>query len=323
MMPMLDRIVVALVLASSVAAGCGTKDSSPDASIASDSGALDRSTATADAGRDGASEDADSADDTATNPDAGEEDATVPDGGRPITLLEQEPNDGTTVDEVNELPVGTPMSGSIGVDDTDIFATPTEAGKLYTVNLTVERGSQLQPHLTVMDDGRDGDRAGADYTKIVRGTSIQFLAMGDGGHLVVVRDSRNVDEGGVGGDDFGYLLEVSEAEAATAVQSSVDFGMSLQGTLARPGDVHLWSFDGTEGTDVQFDMQAPDGDGRLYVFATETGSWIARQDDRTVGDPDPLLDAFLTASGPMYLVVENIAEEVGDIAYTIETSSSQ
>lgn len=320
---MTDRTyaLLAVLLITTIGCGKNNDDGSPEPDAA----------VTADAGTDASTiPDSSSGDDaTAADPDVGPdedggardagEDAGEPDSGQPITIMESEPNDGSTLDEVDDFPIGSPFVGNIDAEDTDVLAAETEPGKLYTVSLAVDRGSNLQPHLTVLDAGRDGDAAGEDYVKIVRGTSIQFLAMGEGGHLVIVRDSRNVDGEAVGGDNFGYVIQIEESDPVP--EGAVTFGQELSETLARPGDVHLWSFDGTEGSDVVFDMNAPDGDGRLYVFAAETGSWIARQDDRTAGDPNPLLDAPLTASGPMYLVVENIVEDVPNIDYTIATGN--
>lgn len=320
-------VIVSLALSLSFASACGKNGDGAGADASTNDDASRDAAQSTDAGGDSSPQADMSSPPDGSAPDAAG-DVGTPDGGdsgapdmMTGSLEESEPNDGTTLDEVDDLAPGQSISGTIDVGDSDVFAVETGAGKVYEVSLAVQRGSELQPHLTVLDDGRDGEAAGGDYVKIVRGPSMQFLAMGEGGHLVVVRHARNVDGGAEGGDDYGYVLRVDEIPQGDVTQGPVTFGGTLSGTLAGPGDVHLWSFDGTNGMDVVFDMNAPDADGRLYIFADETGSWIARQDDRTAGDPNPLIDAPLFAAGLMYLVVENIAEDASNIAYTVEASA--
>lgn len=238
------------------------------------------------------------------------------DMGDPPSLMEMEPNDGNELDEVNDLPVGERLGGVLTLGDSDIFLVPTQPGAVYEVSLQT---TNIAHHITVIDYGRGGDSPGEDYVKISRGETLQFVSMGEGGHLVVVRDSNNVDGGMVGGDDFTYVVEVRELDPATVTEGALTLGDELSGTLAAPSDVQIWTFDGTAGMDVVFDMSMPNGDGRLYVVATATGDWIARQDNRAIDDPNPLLDAPLTASGAMWLVVEDITESGPPRAYTIQT----
>ncbi len=88
-----------------------------------------------------------------------------------------------------------------------------------------------------------------------------------------------------------------------------------------PGAIALYTFSGTAGQDVLVDMQATDDlDGRLYIVADATSDWIARQDDRRVSDHNPLIDAPLTASDNMTLVVESIAETPTNLGYSLTAS---
>jgi hypothetical protein len=264
--------------------------------------------------------------DTATQ-DATEEDAVAEAEAGPMpTVNEKEPNDGKTDGEFNALPLSSMMLGAIGVPgDVDIFRFDATAGKAYTVSLELPSGSLLKGHLTVMDDGRDGHANGDDFVKIVRGTSATImadvLAMGQGGYYVVVRDSRNVDgqTPSVGAAGFDYKVWVVERPTQDFEGAALKFPVNLEETLASRGAMRLYPFDGTEGTDVLFDLKAKgDMDGRLLVFAKSTGSWIARNDDRAQGDPNPLIDAPLTASGAMWLVVENISETAANLSYTLD-----
>lgn len=260
--------------------------------------------------------------DMGDEPDLVRLDMTMADSGgdtgtdNPPTLMETEPNDGTELDEVNDLPVAERLGGALTAGDADIFRVPTQAGSVYKVVL---ESNNIEDHITVIDNGRNGDSPGEDYVKIARGDTLQFVAMGEGGHLVVVRDSRNVDGAMVGGDDFTYVVEVRELDPADVTQGALTFGEELTGALAVPSDVHLWTFDGTLGMDVLFDMSMPNGDGRLFVVADATNDWIARQDNRSAGDPNPLLDAPLTEQGAMWLVVEDITESGPPSSYSIQT----
>jgi hypothetical protein len=256
-------------------------------------------------------------------PDAGPEDDAgepAPDAG-PDLLEEVEPNDGTTPDEVNALEVGAELRGVIDADDADIFAVATTAGQPYRVHLTLPAGSALEGHLTVLDDGRDGDAAGSDYLQISRDgleadVNLELMAMG-GGHLIIVRDGRNVGGSGFGGADHRYTLVVEEL-ALDEVAQDVSPPEVVSDSLAHAGAMKLYRFSATSGQDALFSFSTNgDMDGRFFVMATETGSWIARNDDGPSA-PDPLIDAPLFADGEMFLVVDNITEDAADLGYTVD-----
>ena len=258
--------------------------------------------------------------------DAGNADSSLPDADPDPDMdvqmvQETEPNDGTPIEAVNDLAVGAVMNGNIDADDTDIFVVQTVPGRVYVATLTTPDGSSLQRHLTVLDNGRGGDAPGQDYVKISRDETLEIIAMGDGGHLFIVRDARVVDGNPGGGAGHAYQLQVIDLAATERVAGSVNFGSPITGTLASAADVQLWTFDAVTGMDVVFDMNAPNGDGRLFVFSVQGGDWIARQDDRTAGNPNPLLDAPLFGDGQMMLVVENIAEDTSNVSYTIDTAA--
>lgn len=313
-------LVAAVLLAASACSGKNNGDAPGD-----DTGATDMSGTGDGNGGDAATPDARSRDDATQPPedlgmrDMGADAPENPDLAATV-IDESEPNDGTTFDEIDALSTGQAARGFVDAMDSDVFGIATEPGRLYEVTIDTA-GSPLVPHITVLDDGRDGDAAGGDYVKISRGTPLRFLAMGEGGYYVAVRDARNVDGGMAGGADHTYSLSVVELEPADATAGAVNFGSTFNGALDGAADVDLWTFDGTEGTFVTFDLRATgDMDARLYVFAQSTGSWIARQDDRAAGDPDPVIDAPLTASGPMYLVVENIDDQATAFGYTVEAA---
>jgi hypothetical protein len=246
------------------------------------------------------------------------------DTGGTMMLTESEPNGGTTETEVNDLPVGAVMSGAIGeAGDSDIFLVPTVAGRAYRV--TLEPAGPLMGHLTIIDSGRDGDPAGDDYVHLSRTGSggaveLDLLAMG-AGHLVAVRDLRSLGGGaGSGGADHTYTLRVTELDLG-AIAEGLTLPSTVMGSLTHPGAMAVYTFSGTEGTWVTFDL-TPSGemDARLFIVAESTGSWIARNDDRGPADDTPLIDAPLTAGGTMYLVVENIDEQAAGLGFSITAS---
>lgn len=248
--------------------------------------------------------------------EAGEEAGVVP------TAQEQEPNNGATDTEYNDLPIGTQVSGAIqDKGDPDIFRVAAEPGKVYLATLTA-LGSALQGNLTVMDTGRDGDPEGGDYVKLANATgssaTLAWLGMGEGGYFVVVRDKRNLESATVGDADFKYQLRVEERPATEVEGGALDFTLPMTGKLSSVGDLKLYPFDGTEGSDIVVKLDASgDMDGRLMIFAKSTGSWIARNDNQSQSNIDPLIDAFLTESGGMWLVVENVDHAATGLDYAL------
>ena len=55
----------------------------------------------------------------------------------------------------------------------------------------------------------------------------------------------------------------------------------------------------------------------MMIFAKSTGSWCARNDNQSASDINPLIDAPLTESGAMWLVVENVDHDATGFGYAI------
>ena len=252
--------------------------------------------------------------------DGGADAATTP------SLMESEPNDGMPLDAVDDLPIGVMMAGAIQTAaDVDIFRIPTVGGRAYRARLVTPSGSPLMGHLSVLDTGRDGEAAGADYVHISRtgpsggggdpAVEVDFIAMGDG-HYVAVRDLRSVGGAGSGGADHQYALAIEEIDVSTA--PAITLPTTVDGALSHPGAMIIWRFSAMVGADVVFDSTRDgDMDGRLFVVAASTGDWIARNDDRGPGSVDPLIDAPLTVGGDLLLVLDNIEEEATGLGFSI------
>lgn len=234
---------------------------------------------------------------------------------------ESEPNNGTTLDEVNAIEVGWVVEGVIQTaGDSDIFKLDTAPGRLVRAILTILGGSKLEGNLTVMDSGRGTDPAGEDYVKLAVGGSeivVEFVSMGQGGYFLAVRD-----QGKKGGADYAYELTVESSDAKNGA-IELSFSETIQESLASAGAIKLYSFTAAAGTDLLVNLIAdnstpPEGmDGRLIVYSVTEQSWIARNDDRSASNVNPKIDAPLYAEGEMILVVENILETASDLVFSL------
>ena len=260
-------------------------------------------------------------------------DAAVVDAGQ-VLYTETEPNDGATVDQYNALETGKLLTGALqSPGDADIFKIDTIAGRLYRLTLTVPAGSSLQAHVTVFDTGRGGHAAGDDFVKVgvldgSGSVQLEWLAMGQGGYFVAVRDQRNVTGSQVGGEGFGYELSANNVALAEAEVGALTFPTTgAHASLRAAGAVALYRFSTTSGTEVTIDLRADDStepaglDGRLIVVSVASGDWVARNDDRGQTDVDPLLQAPLYADGEIILVVDNVNERATRLGYTLNATS--
>lgn len=260
-------------------------------------------------------------------------DAAVVDAGA-VPLTETEPNDGATLDQYNAIELARPLTGALqSPGDADIFRIATVAGQLYRLTLTVPAGSPLQAHVTVFDTGRGNGAAGDDFVKVgvldaAGSAQLEWLAIGQGGYFIAVRDQRNVTGSQVGGAGFDYQLSAASVALAEAEVGALVFPTSnVSGSLRAVGAVALYRFSTTSGTDVTIDLRAADStepaglDGRLIAVSVATGDWVARNDDRGQTDVDPQLQAPLYADGEIVLVVDNVNERATRLGYTLNATS--
>jgi hypothetical protein len=232
--------------------------------------------------------------------------------GEGDVLVEEEDNGGDPITAVNALPLGATIAGVIGAPgDADVFHLEgTTPGHLYRATLVARGG--LDGHLTILDDGRNGDAPGSDYVRLHRAPDgpdavVEFAALG-GGVFVIARDARDVDGDGAGGADFGYDLVVDDITDAV-LAASVTPPDDVSGALALAGSVFAINVDVDTGADLVVDVGgAGDADLRAFVVSTSAGDWVARNDDRAVDDTAPLIDAPLFEEGPYFLLIENGAE---------------
>ncbi len=266
---------------------------------------------------------------TGCQPGGGGQQQSSPDLASFMSTQETEPNNGTTTSEHGTLTLGGAVTGAVGTpDDVDVFFVDVAPGTLVTATVSGAVDSALQPHLTVIDAGRGSAAAGEDYIKIVKSTSLtksltlSWLAMGQGGYYVVVRDTRNVGgPGGAGGASATYTLTVS---SETAAPKKLSNGASGVGTLASAGAVQLYEVELAGASNLVFDVKHTGAgavlDGRVIVYSFSESDWVARQDDRTSSDFDPLVDAPLQTTGKHWIVVENLAPTATELGFSYSIS---
>jgi hypothetical protein len=250
------------------------------------------------------------------------------DEGERVLVDEREPNGGDPVTATNPLAVAGGARGVIdGPDDVDVFAVASTPGHVYRVGCATS-GSPLDCHLTVLDDGRSGDAAGDDYVRLAAhpdgpDAALTFVALGQGGHYVIVRDARALAGAGRGGADFGYVVTMDDVTGEPGLSGpALAFPGSHDGALPSPASLQLHPLDAVEGADVVIDVAAAgDADLRAFVVSAATGDWVLRNDDRGA-DSDPLIDAFFPAAGPHLLLVEAVADDASDVRYTVTTSGN-
>ena len=245
-------------------------------------------------------------------------------------IMESEPNDGAMLDEVNTISAGQAAQGAIGSPgDSDIFEIAAAPGKVYSVRLLAPDGSAIDGSITVIDAGRDGDAPGGDFVKLGAdpddaSASVDFLAMGQGGYFIAVRDARDVgvDTPTQGSPGHTYRVEVTEHEPDGFFGPAILPPQMISSELPSASGVQLYPFMATEGQDFTADLRAASAqmDARLIVFSASAGDWIARNGDRAAAVADPLIDAPLFGAGLMYLVVENVEPDAAVLGYDLSVT---
>lgn len=225
--------------------------------------------------------------------------------------------------ELGELLIDGEVSGVISApNEQDAYRVATTAGRYYRVHLNVPVGSVLAPHLTVLDSGRDDDNPGGDYVQLSKSSAeshvnLEFVASGDG-HIIVVRDLRNLPGGtGSGSPDHAYELWIEELELTEVSEGDLSFPSTFEGELDHAGAIAVYRFEAEQWADALFELTADgDMDGRMWVIAESTGTWIARNDDQA-SSLNPLIDAPLTEGGVLWLVVDNVDPQSSNQRYSL------
>ncbi len=248
----------------------------------------------------------------------------TPDVASLPTTAEQEPNDGATVTELNDVQVPGTITGGIGTDnDTDIFRFAGKAGDRLLISV-VSTGD-LQPHLAVLGEPP------MDVPVVVnRGPGdliVEVYLLETGNHLLGIRDRRNLGSSpaGVGGPTFGYEITVTPLSRAPIPLSAG----KVPSTLDPAGTVRVFSFDAKTGDEVTLEVFAArlgppsDVDSRLTLFHPGQGAWLGTNDNPGLSELDALLHASsLPFNGPYHAIVENVAESGADFGFELELTKN-
>lgn len=249
-------------------------------------------------------------------------------------VMEMEPNDGAMLDEINMWPLESIASGVIATPgDADVWRIDVPTGQIYTVRLTTPAGSTYQEHLTVIDAGRGNKSPGDDYVKIAQrtassGAALTFVTMGEGGYFVAVRDARDVGEDAPvqGSATHTYEMSIDVVELSDVTASVDVLGGRVTGALSEAGALDIYPFTtAAPGAELRADLRANSDsmDARMIVYSVQEQGWIARQDNRSAGDSDPLLDAPLFGEGQMWLIVENVTPESTMLGYSLDVTLAE
>lgn len=263
----------------------------------------------------------------APQPDAGD-DLLSPDGGTDAVtdstktdalavIPEVEPNDGKTVDQLQEIDLPSLVAGAIGsANDADIFALNVIAGDRLRVEVTPT--GELRPHVAVFSG------AGVDIPPAVNASDsgsvlVEYYALAGGQLLVGIRDRRNVGDtpAGVGGPTLGYTLSVTRL-ARDPIPIVV--GETKVESLAPSGTVRVFSFDAQKDDALTLQVlteslsQPSTADARLSLFHPASQSRLGTNEALDSGDA--LLEGSMPLAGTYHAIVENVALDADDLRFS-------
>lgn len=247
----------------------------------------------------------------------GQQEAGLPDQGADTltTTTEQEPNNGSSATEYNDIQIPIQLTGAIGTaSDIDLFGIAAQAGQRFTV--TVVSDGTLQPHLVVFDPAQNLPTAanpGPGATVMAEYYPLQSATI-----LVGVRDRRNVEQPpqGVGGAAFTYTLTVTALSRAPV---AINVGGQQNGTLDPPGTVRVFSFTATQGDDLDIAVVTGGSavDARLSLFHPGQQAWMGTNENPA--SQDALLQGPMPYSGAVHAIVENVADSFGsNLGFTLK-----
>lgn len=238
-----------------------------------------------------------------------------------IVQVESEPNNGDTVDGVNEVQLPADVSGAIDpAGDLDILHFNHAAGEVWTYTLAPgDEASTFAPHLAVAEHANQVPTlvAAAAAGEVARQ---EHFTLSSGRYNVFVRDARNVPSStGVGGPAFTWRFV---ATPTPREPTEVAVPSTTQGALAFPRAIGLYRFTLSSETNVRIELRAKgkaspsDLDTQLSLFDANAQQWIATNDDVSLGETDSELGGTFQA-GTYTLVVENLEPAAGDLTYEL------
>ena len=246
-------------------------------------------------------------------------------------VAEREPND-TSADTLEDIPVN--VVGYIDDDeDIDYFAFTATGGETIRLEVIADRffNTLIDSYLVVLaEDGETVLESNDDAFSNSRDSFISFTATASGSHVYFVGVSDFAGFGG--GDDYGYVLNVTVADTdfnevePNDTTSFADFfpvpAMAF-GFSDSSDDLDVYVFDGVANEALIVDVDAElffslmDPVVELY---DDNGGFLFGVDD--ADGLDPRFNIVLPYTGEYFLVVYNREADGGDeFYYTLNLST--
>jgi hypothetical protein len=246
-------------------------------------------------------------------------------------IFEEEPND-STADVLDDLPVN--VVGEISEpDDFDFYAITATQGESIRIEIVADRifGTALDSYLYVLaDDGETVLAENDDFFSNSGDSFIRFVAPRAGEQLYFIGVT---DFGGLGGDGFEYVLNVSVANAPDDQEQEINDTTSSADTLRVPSvmfgfaddevDDDVYIFNGTGGrtliVDVDAELFLSEMDPVVELY-DDNGGFLFGVDD--TDGLDPRFNILLPYSGAYYLLVYYRDPVGGDLySYSLNIST--
>ena len=239
-----------------------------------------------------------------------------------IFEIEQDNDDDASV--LDDLPVN--VVGSIEDDgDVDFFAITASGGEQIRIEVLADRifNTSLDSFIVVLDEDDDELEANDDDFDNSHDSFIQFVPPDAGEHIYFIGIG---DATGDGGDDYGYVLNITVANPPDIGEREPNDTTSTADLLHVPAvafgssdfthDADVYAFQATREqtliVDVDADILLSLMDPAVELF-DGNGNFLFAADD--TDGLDPRFNILLPYSGTYYLAVSNRNLGVGDGYY--------
>ncbi len=228
-------------------------------------------------------------------------------------IFETEPND-TTADVLDDLPVNV-VGFSDEDNDIDFYAISAFQGESIRIEVVADRifSTSIDSYLEVLAD--DGETVLASNDQFFDGSNdsfIRFIAPGSGERTYFIGVSDFDGQGG--GDDYGYVLNITVADAPDLSEQEPNDTTNLADGLSIPSvtfgfsdftdDLDVYIFDGIAGEALIVDVDADVFNSSMDAVAElrdDTGGYLFGVDD--TDGVDPRFNIVLPYTGVYYLLV--------------------
>ncbi len=239
-------------------------------------------------------------------------------------IYEVEPND-VTAQGLDDLPVNV-VGGSGELDDIDYYAITATQGESIRIEVVADRvfGTLLDSYLVVFDDhGNDPIAVNDDYFDGSSDSFIRLIAPDAGTHVYYIGVT---DFGGLGGDGYEYVLNLTVADSPDDVEQESNDTTTLADVVTLPSlyfglsdvanDIDVIRFDALGGNalivDVDAEVFLSDMDPVVEIFDNH-GGYLFGNDD--ADGLDSRFNMVLPYTGTYYVAVYDAQNRGGGSFY--------